>query len=338
MRVSLNNSGAADFMQWLVEVELCPLSIILYKPLIAELKAGIHKKLSGVEEQPMESLDDSEKDSQKVREEDHLIVKARMRLKKGNLGQRHKWRNECRQFENATKQRLPGGCSTTNMTIRTNGMEVLIVEPFSQNRYLQQRLNMPATVQEIMQRTNAEGHSPRVDAACLLSELQAASRQPSPTCSPRSEPSARPENPTELLLNDERQCTIHSQDLSIEIHTSAAEHPGVVPIPMHVGDAEMQTWMQQLVRLITCPCSPCDSTGGHSGNRTMDSGFFKFAESTINIAPEEITEDWLSENQQTLSPRNFTSSDQCDSSPGFISLEVVRAEDLGLPRPGLALS
>merc|ERR1712118_453060 len=106
---------------------------VLYKPLIKNLQAGINgplkknwlgTRLEGVEEaEPVEDDINGQEDAQ--------ILQARIRLKKGTLGKRHQWRKECRSFESATKQRLPGGCSITAGTIRTNGMEVLVIEPFT---------------------------------------------------------------------------------------------------------------------------------------------------------------------------------------------------------------
>jgi hypothetical protein len=311
-------------VQSVIKLEIPPVSLALYGPLLEQLSGEFsnHHQQEACSHKADESFR-------------HSILTAGK-----NLREKHSkdllWKKQRRLFEFLTKSDEQGSKLSTQTNMQVGELEVLVVQPFSQQRYLEQRVLLPAIVQKFTQ--TSDESMPNVSVVTHIGVDQPRSPPQTPTDITGSSMMSRMLSiaSTSSLVSDCKASAIEREDGLILLQNSQAHLPMMNPLPLPGINLPKPSGGQgsDVASLIAgfrtsaftfmgcrppCPCSNRNELGvqwtPHSSPRTDD---------MVGMV-SGVVQDW----DHLPIPMRQLSEDLVESGRVCLSMAVVDAESLG---------
>eukprot|EP00746_Dinoflagellata_sp_MGD_P017022 gnl/MRDRNA2_/MRDRNA2_138809_c0_seq1.p1 gnl/MRDRNA2_/MRDRNA2_138809_c0~~gnl/MRDRNA2_/MRDRNA2_138809_c0_seq1.p1 ORF type:complete len:1272 (+),score=182.75 gnl/MRDRNA2_/MRDRNA2_138809_c0_seq1:49-3864(+) len=308
-----------------VKLEIPAVSLALYSPLLTQLSIDFHNH------DQRELHDHNAESDESFR---HSVLQATCRLK-DRCTKDLVWKKQRRLFEFLTKSDEHGSQLSTQMTMHLGELEVLVIQPFSSQRYLEQRLLLPAIVQKFT-RTSDE-QMPYASIVAHVGVDQQQSPPQTPTDVTSSSIMSRPLSlaSTSSLVSD-RASVIKREDGALLLHNSEAHMPIMntlplpgIALPKPGGQgSDIASWItgfrSSALTLMgckaPCPCSNRSELGvqwsPRSSPRTDD------MVGTVNV----VAQDW----EHLSIPLRPRAEEPVESGRVCASIAVVSSDSLGL--------
>lgn len=145
--------------QWFFQLDLSSINIVIYKPLWSGLAAGLTPEPLLSYSQATAVAPQLDADGDGI-PNDALSLPARNAHHEAMRRTRKNWSD----LQAGTKIRFPGSDKVAMSTVSNDDLEVVVIEPATQQRYLVRHHKMPASIFEISQCSQ----HPRVNAACVF--------------------------------------------------------------------------------------------------------------------------------------------------------------------------